>query len=116
MCCFYTPAQWMTPYLHGAAGDKRAIVPPGQRVIELGPGLGALTRVLLRDHPEMLAIELDGRAVELLRERHAGLTVLESDVLQVRSGAAATRDRDDRRRRALAAPRFRFVIVAAVSR
>lgn len=54
----------------------------GQRVVELGPGLGALTRLLLREYPEMIAVEIDGRAVELLRERY-DLTVIHSDVLEI---------------------------------
>ena len=70
-----------------AAGGGGAAATPaaerGARVVELGPGLGALTRVLLREHPAMLAIEIDERAVALLRERHPSLTVLSSDVLQV---------------------------------
>lgn len=54
----------------------------GHCVIELGPGLGALTRLLLREYPEMVAVEIDGRAVELLRERY-DLTVIHSDVLEI---------------------------------
>ena len=56
----------------------------GRRVVELGPGLGALTRLLLRQYPEMVAVEIDGRAVELLEETYpAPFTVLHSDVLAV---------------------------------
>ena len=55
----------------------------GARVVELGPGAGALSRVLVERYPAMLAIELDGRAVGLLAESLPSLTVLESDVLQV---------------------------------
>ena len=55
----------------------------GSPVVELGPGLGALTRLLVRDHPEMMCVELDGRAVKLLRERYPALTVVEGDVLAV---------------------------------
>jgi len=55
----------------------------GARVVELGPGLGALTRLLLRDYPDMMCVELDGRAVTLLGERYPGLTVVEGDVLAV---------------------------------
>jgi len=55
----------------------------GNRVVELGPGAGALSRVLVDRYPKMLAIELDGRAIELLGDSLPQLTVLESDVLQV---------------------------------
>jgi 16S rRNA (adenine1518-N6/adenine1519-N6)-dimethyltransferase len=55
----------------------------GSRVLELGPGAGALSHVLLERYPSMMAIELDRRAVALLAERLPTLAVLESDVLQV---------------------------------
>ena len=55
----------------------------GQRVIELGPGLGALTRVLYPTFPEMVAVEIDARAVELLKERYPKLSVLHADVLEI---------------------------------
>lgn len=61
----------------------------GARVVELGPGAGALSRVLVDRYPNMLAIELDGRAVELLAQNFPQLTVLESDVLQVDYRAVA---------------------------
>jgi 16S rRNA (adenine1518-N6/adenine1519-N6)-dimethyltransferase len=56
----------------------------GKRVVELGPGLGALTKLLSREYPEMVAVELDERAIPLLRERYpAPITILEGDVLAV---------------------------------
>ena len=62
----------------------------GALVVELGPGLGALTRLLLRSYPEMVAVEIDGRAVELLEERYPKpFTVLHSDVLAVDYSALA---------------------------
>ena len=39
------------------------------RVLEVGPGLGPLTELLLEQAGEVLAIEKDGRLVELLEER-----------------------------------------------
>jgi 16S rRNA A1518/A1519 N6-dimethyltransferase RsmA/KsgA/DIM1 with predicted DNA glycosylase/AP lyase activity len=47
----------------------------GARVIEVGPGAGALSRVLVERHPGMLAIELDTRAVAHLAETLPQLTV-----------------------------------------
>ena len=47
----------------------------GRRVIELGPGAGALSRVLVDRYPNMLAIELDKRAIDLLAETFPQLTV-----------------------------------------
>lgn len=62
----------------------------GARVVELGPGAGALSRVLVSRYPKMLAIELDSRAVDLLATTLPELTVLESDVLQVDYRALAS--------------------------
>lgn len=45
----------------------------GKNVIEIGPGPGALTRVLHRRYPNMTAIEIDERAVEFLAEKIPGL-------------------------------------------
>ncbi|KAJ1456773.1 S-adenosyl-L-methionine-dependent methyltransferase [Pelagophyceae sp. CCMP2097] len=54
------------------------------KVVELGPGLGALTRILVKSYPEMLAVEIDERAVVLLRERYpAPTTILHCDVLEL---------------------------------
>ncbi len=39
------------------------------KVLEIGPGLGPLTELLLKNAGEVLAIEKDGRLVEFLQER-----------------------------------------------
>jgi 16S rRNA (adenine1518-N6/adenine1519-N6)-dimethyltransferase len=41
----------------------------GDKVLEIGPGLGPLTTVLLQQAAEVLAIETDARLVDLLRKR-----------------------------------------------
>ncbi len=41
------------------------------KVLEIGPGLGPLTELLLQKAGEVLAIEMDGRLVEVLCERFA---------------------------------------------
>ena len=41
------------------------------QVLEIGPGLGPLTELLLESGAQVLAIEKDGRLVEFLRERFA---------------------------------------------
>jgi 16S rRNA (adenine1518-N6/adenine1519-N6)-dimethyltransferase len=54
------------------------------RVIEIGPGRGALTRYLLKRTDELHAIELDSILVSYLQEKFAGeskLRVHEADVL-----------------------------------
>lgn len=45
----------------------------GHRVVEIGPGPGALTRVLYQRYPSMTAIEIDQRAVAFLGEKIPGI-------------------------------------------
>jgi len=61
-------------------------------VIEIGPGRGALTEVLLPRVRRLYAIEYDRALAELLRRRYAGderMTVVEGDVLDVNLGELA---------------------------
>jgi 16S rRNA (adenine1518-N6/adenine1519-N6)-dimethyltransferase len=68
-------------------GIVRAIAPrPGQALVEIGPGLGALTQPLLERAGALTVIELDRDLAARLRQR-SGLTVVESDVLKVDFGA-----------------------------
>ncbi len=47
-----------------------AIAPrPGERIVEIGPGEGALTLPLLRAAGQLTAIELDAELIEPLRAR-----------------------------------------------
>lgn len=55
----------------------------GDRVIEIGPGTGALTKWLVEKHTDVHAIEVDQRAVEVLKGELEGLTIHEEDVLKV---------------------------------
>jgi 16S rRNA (adenine1518-N6/adenine1519-N6)-dimethyltransferase len=59
---------------------------PGDRVVEVGPGLGVLTRRLLAAGAEVLAVELDPRlAAYLRRELSAapGFELIEADALSL---------------------------------
>lgn len=60
---------------------------PGQNLIEIGPGRGAMTWPLLRAAQKLTAIEIDRDLVPLLRagarDLGADLTVVEADVLSV---------------------------------
>src|SRR5690606_2453803 len=56
---------------------------PGDRVVEIGPGTGALTGLLLERYPDLVAIEVDVRAVALLGEQFPELDVRTMDVLEV---------------------------------
>ncbi len=61
----------------------RAIAPrPGDAMVEIGPGLAALTQPLVERLGHLSVIELDRDLAARLRA-HAQLTVIESDVLQV---------------------------------
>jgi 16S rRNA (adenine1518-N6/adenine1519-N6)-dimethyltransferase len=55
---------------------------PGEALVEIGPGLGALTGPLLERCHALTVIELDRDLAARLRKR-AGLTVVEADVLKV---------------------------------
>ncbi len=63
---------------------------PGQALIEIGPGLGALTWPLLERCSALTVIELDRDLAARLRRRD-GLTVIEADVLKVDFDALAQR-------------------------
>ena len=63
-----------------------ATAAPAEEVLEIGPGLGALTQGLLEQGRRVVAVELDPRCVAalgLLRSRYPGLTVVEADILEV---------------------------------
>ena len=61
----------------------QAIAPkPGQAMVEIGPGLGAMTRPLVAHLGHLTVIELDRDLAVLLR-KNPDLTVIESDVLRV---------------------------------
>ncbi|MEX0610222.1 MAG: 16S rRNA (adenine(1518)-N(6)/adenine(1519)-N(6))-dimethyltransferase RsmA [Balneolaceae bacterium] len=53
------------------------------RVIEIGPGTGALTKWLVEKYEDVHAIELDERAVEVLRSELPSLNIHHKDILQV---------------------------------
>jgi len=64
-----------------------AAVAMGDQLVELGPGLGALTYALLERGSRVLAVELDHDMVRVLREEFA-----DQDRLEVRHGDAADVD------------------------
>ena len=61
----------------------------GSRVVELGPGKGALTRPLLAAYPQMTGVEIDERSVKLLREELPSLRLLQGDMLALDLAAMA---------------------------
>lgn len=69
----------------GALARLSAAVCPEREplVVEIGAGRGALTERLLERADRVVAIELDPALAAGLRQRFAGLTVIEADVLTV---------------------------------
>jgi 16S rRNA (adenine1518-N6/adenine1519-N6)-dimethyltransferase len=67
----------------------RAIAPkPGEPLVEIGPGLGAMTQPLLERAGALTVIELDRDLAARWRQRQ-GVTVVEADVLKVDFAALA---------------------------
>jgi len=65
----------------GALGPRA-----GETVIEIGPGRGALTSLLLESGAQVVAVELDRELVPVLRERfarHENFRLFEADALRV---------------------------------
>ncbi len=70
-----------------------AIAPqPGQRLVEIGPGRGALTDLLLDSGASLTAIEIDRDLAAQLRQRYAGhanFRLVEGDALHFDYGSLA---------------------------
>jgi 16S rRNA (adenine1518-N6/adenine1519-N6)-dimethyltransferase len=76
-------------FLHDASVIERIVrvvaAKPGQRLVEIGPGLGALTGALLAGCENLHVIELDRDLAAALQKQHAGdarLTVHCADALR----------------------------------
>ena len=65
-----------------AVGHPDVGAAPGTRVVEIGPGEGAMTDALVRRFPGMVALEVDREAIAHLGRRHPDLDVRELDVLE----------------------------------
>lgn len=59
----------------------------GETIVEIGPGLGAITELLLREGAKVIAVEQDPRFVEILKgelgDDFKTLTLVHDDVLKV---------------------------------
>lgn len=68
-----------------AAKIVREIAPePGEVIVEIGPGEGALTEGLVESGCRLVAVEIDPRAAAVVRERWGDrVEVIESDVLKL---------------------------------
>ncbi|GMH59012.1 hypothetical protein TrRE_jg2422, partial [Triparma retinervis] len=82
---FLTDSNTITRIINAFHSDATRYSPSVDGLVELGPGPGALTQVLIERYgtEEFRCIEIDQRAVEVLNERHPTLDVVHSDVLQV---------------------------------
>ena len=77
-------------FLHDGNQLRRIVaaadLQPNDRVLEIGPGLGPLTELLLEQSHEVFAVEMDMRLVAFLRTRfanHPRLRLLHGDGLEV---------------------------------
>jgi 16S rRNA (adenine1518-N6/adenine1519-N6)-dimethyltransferase len=76
-------------FLHDSIQLRRIVdaaeLNPADKVLEIGPGLGPLTELLLQKAGKVLAIEMDARLVEFLRERcsQPQLELLHADALEL---------------------------------
>lgn len=88
-------------FLHDANQLRRIVetanLCAGEHVLEIGPGLGALTTHLLQGGATVWAVEKDARLVEILRERFRStdrLTITHADALELLADKTAHDWRD----------------------
>ena len=64
---------------------RAAKIQPGDRILEIGPGFGALTGLLLETGAQVAAIEFDRKLAAWLRERYktTSLNLIEGDACKV---------------------------------
>lgn len=58
------------------------------RVLEIGPGMGVLTKYLMNGGRDISVVEIDSESVEYLKENYPGLTIFEQDFLKMDLEAA----------------------------
>jgi 16S rRNA (adenine1518-N6/adenine1519-N6)-dimethyltransferase len=56
---------------------------PGDNLIEIGPGRGSLTRILLERIPGFTAVEIDSRVIDELSQNFPSVTLIHADFLDL---------------------------------
>ncbi len=77
---FLTNPTYLEKIVDAACVDENSVV------LEIGPGLGNLTRFLVEKAGKVVAVELDGQLVQILQTELAGqpnLTTIHGDILKV---------------------------------
>jgi 16S rRNA (adenine1518-N6/adenine1519-N6)-dimethyltransferase len=78
-------------FLHDPGALRKiveAIAPePGDEIVEIGPGLGALTRPLLERAGKLTAVEIDRDLAKRLAEQFDKLRIVQGDALELDYGA-----------------------------
>ncbi|HTD88097.1 MAG TPA: rRNA adenine N-6-methyltransferase family protein, partial [Candidatus Binatia bacterium] len=73
-------------FLHDSNQLRRIVglaeLSTSDRVLEIGPGLGPLTELLIERAGQVMAIEKDKRLCEVLRERFPQLEAMHADALE----------------------------------
>ncbi len=72
---------------------ESADIGPGDRVVEIGPGVGLMTGILADRVKEVIAVEIDRRMVEILQDEMAGrtnVTIVNRDILAYDFSAAVS--------------------------
>ena len=80
---FLTDRSVIDAIAHAVLDDGLGPESPFDQLVEIGPGLGALTDALLKSKRHLIAVEIDRDLISRLRRRHKEdqLTVIEADAL-----------------------------------
>lgn len=88
-------------------------------VIEIGPGIGALTERLAREANQVLAFEIDERLIPVLRETlsdYDNVTVVHEDILEAQLPEAVTERLDMRKKLSLVANLPYYITTPIITR
>ncbi|QQS37104.1 MAG: ribosomal RNA small subunit methyltransferase A [Ignavibacteriales bacterium] len=56
---------------------------PDDSIIEIGPGLGALTELIFEKNENLSCVEIDSRAVLILKQKYPKLNIVQDDFLKI---------------------------------